>query len=157
MKNIQILIGLGVVMGLILSIAACMVAPPYDERGGYYGDTGNVIIHDPPLFVYPPSLGFYAAIGIPYDLFYIDRFYYLHHGNNWYRSPRYNGPWGSMRHDYLPQVLRNHRHDNIVRGREREYRTYQKESNRYQGKSFRPERYESPNREGKNRDGFKRR
>jgi hypothetical protein len=141
MKKTHILIGL-VFMGLILFIGGCVVAPPYDERRGYYGDAGNVIIHEPPLFLYPPSLGFYAAIGIPYDLFYIDRSYYLHNGNNWYRSSRYNGPWGSMRYDSLPNAFRKHRYNDIVRGRENEYRSYQEERNRYNGRSFRPERYE---------------
>jgi hypothetical protein len=156
MKKIHMLMGIGAVLGLILSIGACVMVPAYDPSGGYYGGP-NLVIQDPPLFIYPPSLGFFAAIGIPYDLFYIDRYYYLHHGENWYRSSRYNGPWGSMKYDYLPQGLRNHRYDDIVRGRDHEYRTYRKESNRYQGRSFRPERYESPNRGGESRDGFRRR
>lgn len=147
MKRILVLICIGCVMGLVLALGGCVVAPPYDDVGGYYGSPGNVVIQNPPLFIYPPSLGFYAAIGIPYDLFYIDRNYYLHRGNRWYRSPRYNGPWGSLRNDHLPQGLRRHRYDDIVRGREREYRTYQNERNRYRGRTFRPEgRHESPNR-----------
>ncbi len=155
MKKIHILMAIGIVLGIILSIGACMVAPVYDTPGGYYGGP-NPVIHDPPLFLYPPSLGFYAAIGIPYDLFYIDRYFYLHHGKSWYRSPRYNGPWGAMKYDHLPRGLRKYRYDDIVRGRNHEYRSYQKERNRYQGRSFRPERYDSPDRGGESRDGFRR-
>lgn len=145
MKKTNIPIGI-VVMGLILFLGGCVVSPPYDERQEYYGDAGNVVIHEPPLFLYTPSLGFYAAIGIPYDLFYIDRSYYLYRGNKWYRSSRYNGPWGSTRYDSLPKVFRKHRYNDIIRGRDNEYRYYQKERDRYQGRAFRPERYEHPDR-----------
>jgi hypothetical protein len=157
MKRTNILIGIGAFMGLVLSIGACMVAPPYGGSGAYYdGYPGNVVIHDPPLFIFPPALGFFAAIGIPYDLFYIDQRYYLHHGNNWYGSSRYNGPWGSMRYDRLPQALQKHRYDDIMRGRDREYGNYQKDRNRYQGRVFRPQRDESPNRERESRHDYRR-
>ena len=156
MRKLHILISLGFMLVFVWFIGGCIVAPPYDDRG-YYSASPNVVIHEPPLFLYPPSIGFYAAIGIPYDLFYIDRYYYLHHGSHWYRSNHYNGPWGSIKYKSLPHSFREHHYEDIVRDRDREYRSYQKERSRYQGRYFRPEKGDFPRRNSDTQERYRKR
>ena len=99
-----------------------------------------VVIEEPPLFLYPPELGFGVAVGVPYDIFYISGFYYLNRGDIWYRSDYYNGPWMVTRYKSLPPGLRRHRFERIHYYRDREYRHYQDEHDRYHGRHFRPEK-----------------
>ena len=102
----------------------------------------QVVIEEPPIFIYPPSLGFYVAVGVPYDIFFVDNYYYLYRGNAWYRAPGYNGPWVGVRHKRLPPGLRRHKHDRIVRIRDVEYRRYQDDRDHYRGRHFRPDKHE---------------
>ncbi len=67
-----------------------------------------VVIEEPPQFVAPPALGFYAAVGTPYDLFYAADRYYLCRGNAWYSAPYYNGPWMQVGYRALPWSLRRY-------------------------------------------------
>jgi hypothetical protein len=97
-------------------------------------------IEEPPDFVYPDSLGFYVAVGIPYDLFYIGNTYYMYRDNAWYRAPHYRGPWVVTRYKHLPSGLRRHKFERIRYYRDHEYRVYREEHDRYRGRHFRPER-----------------
>jgi hypothetical protein len=101
---------------------------------------GPVYIEEPPLFLYPPELGFGVAVGIPNDIFYIAGSYYLYQGDIWYRSPYYNGPWAVTRYRALPPGLRRHRFERIHYYRDRDYREYEAGHDRYHGRHFRPEK-----------------
>jgi hypothetical protein len=83
-----------------------------------------VVIEEPPEFIAPPQLGFYAAIGVPYDLFLIDKRYYLNRDNVWYTGPSYNGPWVSVRYKSLPWSLRRHPYERVRYYRDSGYRDY---------------------------------
>jgi hypothetical protein len=98
----------------------------------------SVVIQGPPMFVMPQSLGFYVAVGVPYDIFYVGGQYYLYQGNSWYRAPYYNGPWGAVPYKHLPPGLRKHTYDRIVYYRDQEYRVYRNEHDNYRGKHFKP-------------------
>jgi hypothetical protein len=98
----------------------------------------QVVIDEPPEFVLPPTLGFYAAVGVPYDLYLVGNNYYVCRGNVWYRSPRYNGPWDMVRYKALPPGLRRHRLEKIRYLRDEEYRMYRADEDHYRGKHFRP-------------------
>ena len=101
-----------------------------------------VIVSEPPLFLTPSSLGFAVAVGVPYDMFYIDGRYYLHQSNVWYAGHRYDGPWTVVVRDRLPPGLRKHKHEKIILVRDEEYHHYRKNRDRYRGKTYRPERYD---------------
>jgi len=99
-----------------------------------------IVIQEPPEFILPSPLGFYVAVGVPYDLYFIDNAYYLYRGNGWYRAPRYDGPWVSIRHRHLPPRLREHRIERLRVIRDNEYRVYHSDRDRYRGRHFRPEK-----------------
>ena len=146
MRKINVLIGLSIAMISVWSISGCAVTPLYDDMG-YYSAAPNVAIYDPPLFLSSPSIGFYSAIGIPYDLYYFDPYYYLNQRGYWYRSHHYNGPWGSIKYKSLPHSFQKHRYADIIRWRDNEHRSYKKDRNRYKGRHFRPERHKVERRE----------
>jgi hypothetical protein len=80
-------------------------------------------------FIYPDELGFYVAIGVPYELCYIDRSYYLFRDGRWLRAYSRRGPWVAMNYRELPVGLRQHRIERI-----RDYRQYGYASHRERGR-----------------------
>lgn len=100
----------------------------------------NVVIPNPPLFITPPRLGFYVGVETPYDIVFAYDIYYLYHGNSWYRSASYKGPWVIVHYESLPPIIRKYRIESIRQFRDMEYRTFLKEKNRYRGRSFRPDK-----------------
>jgi len=87
-------------------------------------------------FVYPSRLGFYVAVGVPYDLFYLNTSYYLFRDGRWFRAPGSQGPWMSIRHRDLPPGLRRHKIDRIRVYRNAEHEVYRHERNNYRGRHF---------------------
>ncbi len=88
------------------NIPAPVYAPPVYAPPAYAPPA--VVIDEPPEFVAPPTMGFYAAVGTPYDLFYAANRYYLCRGNAWYSAPYYNGPWVQVGYGALPWGLRRY-------------------------------------------------
>lgn len=70
-------------------------------------------------FIYPPGLGFYLAVGVPYELCYINRNYYLFSSGRWLRANSRRGPWISLSYRELPSALRHQRIEGL-----REYRQH---------------------------------
>jgi hypothetical protein len=102
----------------------------------------HVVFADPPEFIAPPSMGFYIAVGVPYDMFYARSHYYMFRNNIWYRASNYNGPWIVYEYRRLPTVLRKHRYEDIVRMRDREYHLYQSDRQHYHGRQYHPKKAE---------------
>ena len=98
-----------------------------------------IVIASPPEFLLIPSLGLHISIGAPYDLFYLDGYYYQFHNNRWYRSNHYQGPWGYVDRRYLPKRLRNHEYREMLDWRNREYREYNKDREKHRDRYFRAE------------------
>jgi hypothetical protein len=98
----------------------------------------RIVLPAPPDFILSPSLGFYVAVGIPHDIYRVNRNYYLFQNDRWYRGTYYNGPWRAMNHNQLPRSLRRYNHDKIRAVRDEEYRHYQDNRDRYRGKHFKP-------------------
>ncbi len=96
-----------------------------------------VVIDEPPEFVAQPALGFYAAVGTPYDLFYAANRYYLCRGNAWYASPYYNGPWVQVGYRTIPWGLRRYPIAKIRYIRDEGYRHHDDDYNDY--RQFRPD------------------
>lgn len=109
--------------------------PPLPQRTVIIED-----IQEPPEFIYPNPLGFYVAVGVPYDMFYIGATYYLYRDNVWYSGPHYRGPWRAVHYRHLPPGLRRHKFDRIRYYRDEEFRHFRDDRERYHGRRFRPER-----------------
>ncbi len=110
-----------IVFGSIIFVAVTTSAPlAHASNVGFnFGiNVGNVpapvyapqpvAIEEPHEFVAQPAMGFYAAVGTPYDLFYAANRYYLCRGNMWYAAPNYNGPWVQVGYRSIPWSLRRY-------------------------------------------------
>ena len=98
----------------------------------------RVVFDAPPLFLAPPSLGFYVGVDMPNDMVLISGVYYLFQGNHWYRANHYNGPWVATRYEQLPAPVRRYKIENIRSYRDQEYRSYHANHDHYRGQHFRP-------------------
>ena len=98
----------------------------------------RIVLPAPPEFILSPSLGFYVAVGVPHDIYRVNRNYYLFQDDRWYRGTYYNGPWRAVNHNQLPQNLRRHKHEDIRAIRDKEYGHYRENHNSYRGKHFKP-------------------
>ncbi|HBA90094.1 MAG TPA: hypothetical protein DCZ75_19480 [Geobacter sp.] len=105
--------------------------PAANEQGG---------VKAAPLFLYPKELGFGVAVAVPYDMFYLSGAYYLFEKGSWHRSPSYRGPWTATALRRLPPELTRYDLPTVRRFRDREFRSYWKDRERYRGKVFRPGR-----------------
>lgn len=133
--------------GVGLNIGLPWVAAP----APYYGYQSEVIeeplidepvvIQEPPEFIMPPELGFYVAVGIPYDLFFFNNVYYFCSGNIWYSSPYYNGPWTRRYYTDIPYVLGRYPFDRIRHHRDNYYWRYQRYGAWDGFRHFRPGRH----------------
>ena len=142
MKRLILLVTIILVMGTVTAFAGDVhvdvnvgvpgVAVPV------YGPP-HVVIEEPPLFVLPPTLGFYVAVGVPYDIVFIRPYYYLHRGGGWYRAPHYRGPWKTVHHKHIPHGLRKWDVRKVRHYRDREHSAYRSHGVHYRGKHFRPD------------------
>ncbi len=99
-----------------------------------------IVISQPPDFLYPPELGFGVAVGVPYDMFYLSGNYYVYRGGGWYSTSSYGGNWVKMRPREIPFELRRYKIARIHAFRDREFHSYARDRDHYQGKYFRPGR-----------------
>jgi hypothetical protein len=95
-----------------------------------------VAVDDDVDFVYPAQLGFYVAVGVPYDLFYVRNTYYLFRDGRWFSAPGSHGPWGAARYRELPPGLRRHNIARIRACRNTEYDIYRRDRDHYRGRHF---------------------
>lgn len=65
----------------------------------------EIVVSQPPDFLYPPGLGFGVAVGVPYDMFYLDGTYFVFRGGGWYRTSYYGGDWVRVRTRCQPPPL----------------------------------------------------
>jgi hypothetical protein len=107
-------------------IPATVAPPPAPE----------IAIEEDVHFVYPAPLGFYVAVGVPYDLFYVGNSYYLCRDGRWFRAPGSRGPWVATPHRDLPPRLRRQRLDRIREYRRAEYDVYRRDRDHYRGRHF---------------------
>src|SRR6185369_6689520 len=64
------------------------VAVPVGYQGGGYQDVQpQVVVEEPPRFIYSPNLGFYVSVGTPEDIVYYNQGYYIYRDGYWYLSP----------------------------------------------------------------------
>jgi hypothetical protein len=99
----------------------------------------EIVISSPPEFVAPSRLGFYVAVGVPYDMFFFSGSYYLSRGSVWYSSPYYNGPWTTVHYKRVPYEIRRHPFERIHYYRDSYYNRHHDNPGR-EYRHFRPER-----------------
>jgi len=95
-----------------------------------------VSIEEDVHFVYPAQLGFYVAVGVPYDLFYVKNSYYLCRDGRWFRAHGSHGPWVATQYRNLPPGLRRHKLERVREYRNAEYDVYRRDRDHYRGKHF---------------------
>lgn len=117
-------------------VVAAPASPPPPPPGA-----PRVMLEAAPRFIMSPALGFYVSVGVPYDIVFIDSYYYLNRDGRWYRSGRYNGPWAEVHRKRLPPGLRKHRYEDIRRYRDNEYRRYEHDRGHYRGRWHEPGRH----------------
>lgn len=113
-------------------------APPQLEVKPVPPPEQPIKLSEPPEFLFPPGLGFGVAVGIPEDLFYVSKAYYTVKEGRWYRALFYNGPWSTVGLSRVPPELKDTKLAKIHDLRNREFRKYWKNKERYRGKVFRP-------------------
>jgi hypothetical protein len=95
-----------------------------------------VIVEAPPPMLFLAEPAVYVAVGVPYDIFFIEGRYYRMHGDNWFWAPGYGGPWVHVVYKSLPPGLRRYKVVQLREYREREYRVYKVQGNKFKGKYF---------------------
>lgn len=93
----------------------------------------TIIIEDDVDFIYPNELGFYVGVGVPFDLFFLNNFYFTYRDGYWYRAHNHRGPWVQVERRHLPYGIRKHKLDRIRHYRDREYRVYSRDRDHYRG------------------------
>lgn len=109
----------GIAGMLMTSPSADALADVQVNIGG--GPRRAFVIDRPPSFIRLATPGFSVSVGAPYDIVLYGNFYYLYDHGHWYRSPRYDGPWRSVRVRELPPRIRRYRIEQIRRFRDDEY------------------------------------
>jgi|SRR6185369_3474058 len=120
--------------------AVYVPAPVYVAPPPPAAPVSVIEVEDDIQFVYPDALGFYVAVGVPYDLFYLNNSYFLYRDGRWLRAPSSRGPWVAQRYRELPPGLRRHRLERIREYRGREYAIYSRDRDHYRGRHFRSEK-----------------
>lgn len=129
--------GVNLHLNIGVPVAAAPMTP-FEVAASYPTVPSQLVLEEPPRFIYSPNLGFYVSVGIPHDIAYIDHGYYLYRGGYWYLAPSYQGPWSLVRQRRLPPELRRHRYEQIRHFRDREYRAYVRDRGHYRGAWYRP-------------------
>ncbi|HEY3307695.1 MAG TPA: hypothetical protein VGJ93_04515 [Desulfuromonadaceae bacterium] len=97
-------------------------------------DVPQVKLFAAPRFIYTPVLEFYVSTGIPYDIAYVGRDYYIFWHGGWFKSSFYNGPWTAVTPQMLPRALVKYNYDQVKFYRNKEFKKYSQERERYRGK-----------------------
>lgn len=106
----------------------------------------------PPQFVFVPDLGYYVAVGTPYDMAYIGRDYFIFSNGFWYRTSYYGGPLVRVERRMMPPLLVRHNLRDFRRFREAEFRRYDRDRDHYRGQIHRPEVRREERREERHED-----
>lgn len=130
--------GVGLNVGLPWVVAPAPVPPPVHA---YPVNTYEpVVLDDVPEFVLPPELGFYVAVGVPYDMYFYNNSYWVNRGSIWYSSAYYNGPWSQVYYSNVPYVFNRYPFERIRHYRDAYYGRYRQHGTWQGYNHFRPER-----------------
>ena len=93
----------------------------------------------PPQFVFVPDLGYYVAVGTPYDIAYIGNDYYIYNNGFWFRTSYYGGPLVRVERRMWPPLLVRHNLRDFRRFRDIEFKRYDRDRAHYRGQLHKPE------------------
>jgi hypothetical protein len=126
---------------LMLVMSSALWASPQVNVQVNIGAPPPVVLHSRPTMLYLAEPASYAAIGIPYDIFYVgDRYYYVR-GDNWFWAPGYAGPWTSVSYSRLPPGLQKFKVVRLREFRDREHNLYVVQGAKFKGKHFKGEEH----------------
>ena len=109
------------------------------------GTPPPVIVQAPPTMVYLAEPGIYAAVGVPYDIFFFSGRYYYLRGNDWFWAGGYGGPWTYVEYRTLPPGFQKYKVERLRDYREREYVVYKQQGPKFKGQHFVAEEHEHGN------------
>lgn len=111
----------------------------------HIGTPPPVIVQAPPTMVYLTEPRIYAAVGVPYDIFFFSGRYYYLRGNDWFWAGGYGGPWTYVEYRTLPPGLQKYKVERLRDYREREYVVYKQQGPKFKGQHFVAEEHEHGN------------
>jgi hypothetical protein len=132
-----------------LMLAAAFLATPAHAQvhvNVNIGPPPPVVVYSPPTMVMLPAAQTYVAVGVPYDIFFVDGRYYYFHGDHWFWGPGYGGPWTYVAYERLPYGLRKYKVKKLREFREHEYSVYRVQGPRFKGTYFVAEERDHPGR-----------
>ena len=95
-----------------------------------------VVVATPPTMIFLGTPGVYVAVGVAYDIFFIDSRYYYFHGGNWFWAPAYGGPWVHVTVKSLPLGLRKYKIHQLHDFRAHQYKVFKAKGPKFNGKHF---------------------
>jgi len=110
------------------------------------GEPPPVVVYAPPTMVLMPEPQMYVAVGVPYDIFFLNGSYYYFHAGHWFLGPAYGGPWTYVAVEQLPKGLRKYKVKELHEFRDREYQVYKVQGPAFHGTYFVAEKGEHPGR-----------
>ena len=125
-----------------LMVTSLAYAGPQVNINVNIGPPPPVIVHAAPTMVYLAEPGVYAAVGVPYDIFFFSGRYYYLRGADWFWAGGYGGPWTYVTYSTLPPGLRKYKVERLRDYREREYVVYRKQGPAFKGQHFEAEEHE---------------
>jgi len=117
------------------------------------GPPPPVIVQAAPTMVFLTEPGVYAAVGVPYDIFFFSGRYYYLRGNDWFWGGGYGGPWTYVEYRTLPPGLRKYKVERLRDYREREYVVYRQQGPKFKGQHFEADEHEHGKGNGNSQGG----
>jgi hypothetical protein len=132
------LAGLAVTVGFVILLLLGSAVP---ARGQVsinvnIGAPPPVVVHSPPTMLFLPEPGFYVAVGVPYDIYFVGGRYYYLNDDHWFQATGYGGPWVHVIPSALPPGLQKFKIRRLRSFRDREYHVYQAQGPDFRGRHF---------------------
>jgi hypothetical protein len=127
-------------LNLNVDVGVPAPAPPvYLPPAAYAPPEQLMLPAAPPQFVFVPELGYYVAVGTPYDIAYIGHDYFMYSNGFWYRAAYYGGPLLMVDRRAWPSLLARHSFRDFRRFRDAEFRRYERDRAHYGGQLHKPQ------------------
>jgi hypothetical protein len=86
-------------------LSSCVVAPVEPARAPHAEVGVGITVPVYPRLVLVPGYPVYYAPSLELNFFFYDGVYWVFHGNGWYLSYWYNGPWRAVQPALVPRVI----------------------------------------------------